>query len=165
MKKRLLFALTFLSMALAAASPVAARGPVTTQDGARNYSDNLPGPQAQQQYQLRQTAMQMVLNGQATPVGAQKVIKIHHGKGGNYVQLAFQGKDQILTLLGDFGDQQATHDHGTLGVINHGGAPGPTPGRPAASGPGRARGPPRPDAQLRTGSPNWVRWPTTGTVP
>ena len=125
MKKRLLFALTFLSMALAAASPVAARGPVAAQDGARNYSDNLPGPQAQQQYQLRQTAMQMVLNGQATPVGAQKVIKIHHGKGGNYVQLAFQGKDQILTLLGDFGDQQATHDHGTLGVINHGGAPGP----------------------------------------
>ena len=44
-----------------------------------------------------------------------------------YVELAFEGEDQILTLLGEFGDRQPspTHTHGTLGVINHGGDPGP----------------------------------------
>ncbi len=124
MKKRLLIVLTFASMALAAASPAAARGPLQP-DSTSQFTDNLPGPLSIQQQQLRAVGQQMVLTGQATAVGAQKVIKIHHGKNGQYVQLAFQGKDEILTLLGEFGDQQATHDHGTLGVINHGGDPGP----------------------------------------
>ena len=41
------------------------------------------------------------------------------------MELAFEGEDQILTLLGEFGEDPATHDHGALGVINHGGDPGP----------------------------------------
>ena len=128
--KRLVFTLVFVAMATAAvAGPAAASNP-TPHDGATSFSDNIPGPLSAQQAELRATALQMVLKGEAVPQGAQKVIKIHHGKGGKYVQLAFQGKDEILTLLGEFGDQQATHDHGPIsqggfGVINHGGTPGP----------------------------------------
>jgi immune inhibitor A len=33
--------------------------------------------------------------------------------------------DKILTLLGEFGNQKATHDHGSLGTISHGGTDGP----------------------------------------
>ncbi len=49
----------------------------------------------------------------------------HRPRGGKYVELAFEGEDQILTLLGEFGDTPASHNHGALGDINHGGDPGP----------------------------------------
>jgi len=122
--KRILFAVVFSAMAAAAASPVAARSP-SQFEGTKGHSDNIPGKLAIEQQELRQAGLQMVLNGEAVPQGQDKVIKIHHGKGGKYVQLAFQGEDQILTLLGEFGNQKATHDHGDFGVINHGGANGP----------------------------------------
>ena len=44
---------------------------------------------------------------------------------GQFVELAFEGEDKILTLLGQFGAEPATHVHGALGTIDHGGAPGP----------------------------------------
>ena len=49
----------------------------------------------------------MVLKGQATPTGPDQKVKVAKGQ---YVQLAFEGEDQILTLLGQFGDDPATHD-------------------------------------------------------
>jgi len=123
--KRLVFALVLVAMASAAvAGPAAASNPVPNDSGT-NHSDNRPGPLAIEQAQLKQQALQMVLTGQAVPQGDEKVIQIHHGKGGKYVRLALSGTDQILTLLGEFGNQQATHDHGSFGVINHGGTNGP----------------------------------------
>ena len=43
---------------------------------------------------------------------------------GQYVELAREGEDSIWTLLGEFGTD-GDHSHGTLGIINHGGTPGP----------------------------------------
>ena len=64
----------------------------------------------------------MVLKGEAKPKGPNKVVEVAKGQ---FVELALEGTDQILTLLGEFGDQVATHNHGALGTINHGGTPGP----------------------------------------
>jgi len=44
---------------------------------------------------------------------------------GQFVELAFEGEDQILTFLGEFGPTPATHTHGTLGDVSHGGTAGP----------------------------------------
>ena len=61
----------------------------------------------------------MVLEGKAKPVGKNKVVKLAKGQ---FVELAFEGEDQILTLLGEFGTQQAnTHPSHPP----HGGTPGP----------------------------------------
>jgi immune inhibitor A len=123
--------LTFAAM-LMNAMPVAARTP---SDGVRSFSDNLPGPLSVRQQEMRKTAWEGVLRGQLTPTGDNMVVDLapnqvnggpdHRPRGGKYVELAFEGEDQILTLLGQFGVQQATHNHGTFGVIDHGGDPGP----------------------------------------
>ena len=88
-----------------------------------NKSDNLPGKLAQRQAVLKQKAIDMVLKGQATPRGDNQVVKVAKGQ---YVELAFEGEDQILTLLAEFGDEEATHNHGVLGTIDHNGTPGPS---------------------------------------
>ena len=96
----------------------------------KSYSDNLPGRLAKNQNALRQAALEKVLAGKATAKGANKVVKVKGAATAQdaddiFVELAFEGEDQILTLLGEFGDDPATHDHGALGVINHGGDEGP----------------------------------------
>jgi immune inhibitor A len=96
----------------------------------RSYSDNLPGRLAKSQNALRQAALEKVLDGKATAKGANKVVKVKGAATAKaaddiFVELAFEGEDQILTLLGEFGEDPATHDHGAAGVINHGGDPGP----------------------------------------
>jgi immune inhibitor A len=86
-------------------------------------SDNLPGKLAQKQLKLKQTALDKVLKGEAKPKGPNKVVEVAKGQ---FVELALDGTDQILTLLGEFGDEEASHDHGSvLGVIDHNGTPGP----------------------------------------
>src|SRR4051812_28329380 len=88
-----------MALTISAASPVAARSPsgATAQAG----PDNLPGPLSIRQASLKQAAQQAVLNGKATPTGKNKVVKLAKGQ---YVELAFEGEDQILTLLGQFGN-------------------------------------------------------------
>lgn len=87
-----------------------------------NKSDNLPGVLAQKQAGLKAAAQEAVLKGKAKAKGANQVVKVANGQ---YVELAFEGEDPILTLLGEFGEDPATHNHGTFGVIDHGGAAGP----------------------------------------
>ena len=43
------------------------------------------------------------------PSGDNKVVKVAPGQ---FVELAFEGEDQILTLLGEFGDGDPIHTHG-----------------------------------------------------
>ena len=77
---------------------------------------------------LKQAAQDKVLKGEAKAVGKNKVVKVAKGQ---FVELAFEGEDQIFTLLGEFGSMPATHDHGQpsppgLGIIAHGGPAGPS---------------------------------------
>ncbi len=83
---------------------------------------DLPGPLAQKQRALRNKALKLQLKG-AIAAGA-TTAKVGKGKTGKFVELARKGEDSIWTLLVDFGDQQATHNHGGP-IINHGGTPGP----------------------------------------
>ncbi|MGZ5393686.1 MAG: immune inhibitor A domain-containing protein, partial [Mycobacterium sp.] len=132
--KRLLVVATFAVMMLANALPVAARPP---SDPINSFSDYLPGPLAQRQSELRQAALEAVLRGDAVPRGDNMVVNLaaadstngggpsHKPQQGKYVELAFEGEDQILTLLGQFGPDQQTHNHGAFGDVAHGGDPGP----------------------------------------
>jgi immune inhibitor A len=61
---------------------------------------DLPNPLAERQANLKAEAQEAVLKGQAKATGKNKVVKVGKNK---YVQLAFQGEDQVLTVLGEFG--------------------------------------------------------------
>jgi immune inhibitor A len=85
-----------------------------------HFSDDLKSPLAQKQELLREKALSMKIQGKiAANARVGKVAK------GQFVELAREGEDSIWTVLAEFGTQPATHDHGALGVINHGGTPGP----------------------------------------
>jgi immune inhibitor A len=85
-----------------------------------NKTDNLPGKLAQKQIKLKEKAQEMVLKGQAKASGPNQVVEVAKGQ---YVELAFEGEDQILTLLAEFGDDDPTHNHGApptgFGDITH----------------------------------------------
>ena len=120
--RKLITIMVSLALAFAlVASPAAAK---TNGKADRNKSDFRPNARAQKEEALRQKGRDMVLAGKATAKGDNQVVKIAKGQ---YVELAFEGEDQILTLLGEFGEDQPepSHNHGALGVIDHGGAPGP----------------------------------------
>jgi immune inhibitor A len=122
--KRLLYVLAGSALAASlVATPAAARQPL--HDSGRQVSDNFPTDVQSRQAEARKEALQAVLRGDAVASGKNSVVNIHRGRGGNYVELAFEGEDQILTLLGQFGANQQTHNHGAFGTINHGGTPGP----------------------------------------
>jgi immune inhibitor A len=121
--------LTAATMVLGLAAPVSAASPRVQKPTADrgHMSDNLPGPLTKQQDALKVKARDMVAKGKATPKGKNQAVEV--GKG-QFVELAFEGDDQIFTLLGEFGNEVATHDHGPItaggfGVINHGGTNGP----------------------------------------
>jgi immune inhibitor A len=97
----------------AAAADPRSRG---ASDDHAGRGDNLPGKLAQKQLQLKQKAIEKVLAGKATPQGPNKVVEVAKGQ---FVELAFEGEDQILTLLAEFGDGDPTHNHGTFGSITH----------------------------------------------
>ena len=121
------FLTVFASLALVlsvAGTTAAATKKPTVKDQQR--ADNLPGELAQRQSELKDKAYSMLLNGEAQAKGKNQVVRVGgHGKKGVFVELAFEGEDKILTLLGQFGNGQPSHDHGSLGVINHGGSDGP----------------------------------------
>lgn len=80
-------------------------------------ADNLKSPFGEKQGELRQQALEKVLKGEAKGTGKNKVVKLGKGK---YAELAREGEDTILTILGEFGTGVATTHHG-----GHGGTPGP----------------------------------------
>ncbi len=120
--KRLVVLITAGAMALSLAAPVSAASPHGKADSKGHGKDNLPGTLAKKQTALKQKALAKVLKGEATATGKNKVVKVAKGQ---FVELAFEGEDQILTFLGEFGNAPASHTHGALGVVNHGGAAGP----------------------------------------
>jgi immune inhibitor A len=100
--KKLLALITSLSLLFTMAGIAVAKTPKAASPERAPKSDNLPNPLAEKQADLKVKAQEMVLTGKTKPKGDNKVVKVAKGQ---YVQLAFQGEDQILTLLGQFGDQ------------------------------------------------------------
>jgi len=113
LKRLFLIALSIGALAATAASPVAARSPNAEKP---NKGDNRTIPLARKEAALKLKAQEMVLRGKATPKGDDKVVKVAKGQ---YVQLAFQGEDQILTLLGDFGNEISATYGGTTGPVHN----------------------------------------------
>jgi immune inhibitor A len=117
--RKLISALSAIALLMALVAPVAAAPRAGKGHEHANRADNLPGKLAKKQAALKEKARDMVFRGEATPVGANQVVKV--GKG-QFVELAFEGEDQIFTLLGEFGELQAnSHPNHPP----HGGAPGP----------------------------------------
>lgn len=111
--RKLIIALAAMSLVLSSAGTALAgpgKGPKHPK------SDHLPGVLAQRQAQLKEKALAMVLKGEAKARGDNLVVKVAKGQ---FVELAFEGEDQILTLLAEFGDGDVTHNHGPLGNITH----------------------------------------------
>jgi immune inhibitor A len=110
LKRLLIIGLTVTALAAGAASPVSAKSPSSEP---RFAPHDLPNPLAEKQAALKASAQADVISGEKKPKGKNKVVKVAKGQ---YVELAFEGEDQILTLLAEFGSGVATH---------HGGHPGP----------------------------------------
>ena len=113
--KRLVVLLTALALVMSLATPALAASNGKA-DSRGNKSDNLPNGQAKKQLALKQKAREMVLKGEAKAVGKNQVVQVSKGQ---FVELGFEGEDQILTLLAEFGDGDPTHNHGVLGNITH----------------------------------------------
>ena len=121
--KRLAVLLTALSLLIAFAAPVTAIQPQGRGEARANKSDNLKSPAAVKQEALRQKGLDKVLSGEAVPKGDNKVVKIAKGQ---YVELARQGEDSILTTLAQFGTAGPTTPHTHSGApVAHGGTAGP----------------------------------------
>lgn len=69
----------------------AAAGPARAHD--------LPNPLGDKQRELREQALEQVLQGESTPQGANKVVEVARGQ---YVELAQEDSDAIWTVLGEF---------------------------------------------------------------
>src|SRR4051812_44632274 len=117
---RLLVAVFALGL-LAVPSALSAGDPdETAASSGTALTDNLPSPKGEKQSALRQSGLEMKING--TVAANTKVAQVAKGQ---YVELAREGEDAIWSVLAEFGTQPATHNHGALGVINHAGTAGP----------------------------------------
>ena len=118
---KLLVAMTTLALLASLAVPAAAAVPAKDGMGRAGAppSDSLPNPLADAQNAARATALELVLQGKATPSGANKLVElgpsavagddiVYNGQN-HFVELAQTGEDQILTVLGEFGAGVANH--------------------------------------------------------
>jgi len=80
-------------------------------------SDQGPNPRAEKQAAMRERAHELVLKGKRVPRGKNQVVKVGRDA---YVELAREKEDTIFTVLGEFGDAEIAHEHGS-----HGGGSGP----------------------------------------
>src|SRR3954462_7995759 len=89
--------------ALFAAVPATATAapPANAPDNAPARVDDLSSPLSDKQRELRASAQQKVVTGEATPTGSNKVVKVANGQ---YVEMAQEGSDAIWTVLGEFND-------------------------------------------------------------
>jgi immune inhibitor A len=121
----------FIPSALAQPSVSTAAG-IDPAIGAVNFSDDLPNPLGDKRRELRETAVQGVINGRLSPTtrNGSTVVKVghsEHGHGGNkkdqYVELAREKTDRIFVILAEFGDTRhpsypdVDTDPGTAGPI------------------------------------------------
>jgi immune inhibitor A len=109
-----------LTAAVASAAPPEGKG---NGNGPKLGKDDLKHPLGEKQSKLKEKAVAAKLAGKV-PASA-KVVKLGKGAKGQYVELAREGEDSIFTILGQFGPDAATHNHGSLGVITHSGPAGP----------------------------------------
>jgi immune inhibitor A len=119
--RKVLIALGSVALLVSAVAPAMAVSP----DGRGNSDaahaakgDHLPNGRAKKQAALQAKAREMVLKGEAKAVGKNKVVEVAKGQ---FVELAFEGEDQILTLLAEFGDADVVHNHGAFGNVAHNG--------------------------------------------
>ena len=110
---RLLAILTSLALLASLAGTAAAETPTGADRG--HQTDNIESPLSEKQSALKQAAFEAVLSGEVTPRGDNKVVKVAKGQ---YVELAFEGEDQILTLLGEFGTGDDPTHGGTRNHVN-----------------------------------------------
>ncbi len=115
--KRWLAALTAATLVMSLAGSATAAQPKVSGADRAPVSDNLSDAMAEKQAAERQRGLEKVLKGDAKPVGKNKVVKLAKGQ---YVELAREGEDSILTILAEFGDEINTTHHG-----GHGGTAGP----------------------------------------
>jgi immune inhibitor A len=106
-----------MSLVMSLAGTATAADPKGATSDQAPKSDNLKHPLGDKQAALRQAGLEKLLMGNAAPKGANKVVKVAPGQ---YVELAREGEDSILTVLGEFGPAVNTSHHG-----GHGGGPGP----------------------------------------
>ncbi len=118
--------LSTLSLVLLSVGNTAAREP---RDPApdRQLAHDLSAPLIDKQRAERARGHELLLTGQARALAdddgdddGDKVVKLAKGQ---YVELAREGEDSILTILGEFGTAQATDHPASHGA--HGGTPGP----------------------------------------
>jgi immune inhibitor A len=118
--KRLAAASAVLALSLSAVGTATATEPRSGSFDTAPRSDKLPNPLADRQAADRARAQQKVIMGSATPQGSNHVVKLAKNR---YVELAREGEDSILTVLGQFGTAHATDHPASHG--DHGGTPGP----------------------------------------
>jgi immune inhibitor A len=118
--KRLATALAVLSLLLSTAGTVGATEPRSGNFDTAPRSHDLPNPLADRQFADRARAQEKVMMGSATTRGSNQVVKLAKNR---YVELAREGEDSILTVLGEFGTAKATDHPASHG--DHGGTPGP----------------------------------------
>ncbi len=121
MIKKLVSALTAAALVMSLAGTTAAIEPKGPSPD-RLLDHNLSSPQIDKQRAERARGQELLLNGDARAIAgkANKVVRL--GKG-QYVELAREGEDTILTILGEFGTAQATNHPPSHPP--HGGTPGP----------------------------------------
>ena len=119
--RRILTALTAASLVLSLAGTATAASPKGRGSEKAPKSHVLKNPRAEKQNAERQKGHEKVLRGKASGVGKNKVVKLAKGQ---YVELAREGEDSILTILGEFGTAPQTHTHGGV-PVNHAGTAGP----------------------------------------
>jgi immune inhibitor A len=118
--KRLLTAAMAAALVLSLAGTATAHEPKGSVGGRSAKTDAKSSPKQAKQAALHKAALQKVLKGQAKTTGANKVVKLAPGQ---YVELARQGEDSILTVLAEFGTAHATNHPASHG--DHGGTAGP----------------------------------------
>ena len=130
--------LAMLALILAATGAVASGNGASvngggTKDGLRAGKTDRPSPQGLKQRELAKEAVKLKLQGKlakdakVAQFGSDKQAKgDKKGKHSvQFVELERKGEDTIWSVLMEFGNAQATHNHGAFGVINHGGTAGP----------------------------------------
>ena len=118
--KRIAATVAVTSLLLTTAGTATATPPPDRTYRTAPKSDNLPNPLADAQAADRQVAQEKVIMGAATARGSNQVVKLAKNR---YVELAREGEDTILTILGEFGTAQAADHPPSHGA--HGGTPGP----------------------------------------
>ncbi len=101
-----LAAIPLLAAAALTPSSAAAADPAgAVDDPAASVKHDFRSPMAVKQDQLRQQALEQVIDGKATPRGRDGVVKVAKGQ---YVDLEREQTDKIFVVLAEFGDRRHT---------------------------------------------------------